>query len=101
MATREIIELGDPRLRKRSRSINNITPDIRQLVDDMVETMHANNGIGLAAVQVGKRANHSCDRRSPEKVSGTFFRQPALVDHTHGRKKIPDTFSVPEFCTVI
>jgi peptide deformylase len=54
MATREIIEVGDPRLRTRSRPIKAITPDIRQLVDDMVETMHANNGIGLAAVQVGE-----------------------------------------------
>ena len=54
MALREIIEVGDPRLRKRSRPIKTITPEIRTLIDDMVETMHENNGIGLAAVQVGE-----------------------------------------------
>ncbi len=54
MATREIITVGDPRLRKRSRPIKVITPEIRELVDDMVETMHEYNGIGLAAAQVGE-----------------------------------------------
>lgn len=56
MTTREIIEVGDPRLRKRSRSVKNISPEIRELIDDMVETMHISNGIGLAAVQVGELA---------------------------------------------
>ena len=56
MAMREIIVVGDPRLRKRSRPIKNITPEIRELIDDMVETMHENNGIGLAAVQIGELA---------------------------------------------
>ena len=56
MPMREIIEVGDPRLRKRSRQIKAITPEIALLVDDMVETMHANNGIGLAAVQIGELA---------------------------------------------
>ncbi len=54
MTTWEIIEVGDPRLRKRSRPIKVITPEIRELVDDMVETMHENEGIGLAAAQVGE-----------------------------------------------
>ncbi len=36
MALREIIEVGDPRLRKRSRPIKTITPEIRTLIDDMV-----------------------------------------------------------------
>ncbi|MGC9349356.1 MAG: peptide deformylase [Anaerolineae bacterium] len=54
MALRKIIELGDPRLRERSREIKDITPEVRQLIDDMVETMRENNGVGLAAVQVGE-----------------------------------------------
>ncbi len=53
MALRDIITVGDSRLRERSRPIKQITPEIRQLADDMVETMHENNGIGLAGVQVG------------------------------------------------
>ncbi len=51
---REVIVVGDPRLRQRSRKITAITPKIQTLIDDMVETMHQENGVGLAAVQVGE-----------------------------------------------
>ncbi len=43
----------DPILRKVSRPVEAITPRIRTLVEDMIETMRAANGCGLAAVQVG------------------------------------------------
>jgi len=54
MALREIITLGDPRLRQRSRPVEKITPEIRTLIQDMVETMHTQQGVGLAAAQVGE-----------------------------------------------
>lgn len=44
---------GDPVLRKRAEPVGEITDEIRQLVLNMVETMDRNNGIGLAAPQVG------------------------------------------------
>ena len=53
MALLNIIKEGDPILRKQSRPIEEITPRILTLLDDMKETMHAANGCGLAAVQVG------------------------------------------------
>ena len=54
MAVREIIKVGDPRLRKQSRKVTEITSEVRALIDDMVETMHEAEGIGLAAVQIGE-----------------------------------------------
>jgi peptide deformylase len=54
VALREIITVGNPKLRQVSRPVRKITPRIRKLIDDMVETMHAEDGIGLAAVQVGE-----------------------------------------------
>ena len=45
---------GDPVLRRQSRPIPEITPAIRELVDNMFETMYAAEGIGLAAPQVGE-----------------------------------------------
>ncbi len=54
MALRKIITVGDSKLRQSSRSVRKITPKINKLIEDMVETMHAENGIGLAAVQVGE-----------------------------------------------
>ena len=53
MALRSIVFSDDPLLRKKSSRVRRITEDIEQLVEDMLETMHAERGVGLAAVQVG------------------------------------------------
>ncbi len=53
MAIRQIREEGDEILKKKSREVEQIDGRIKQLLDDMVETMHKYNGVGLAAVQVG------------------------------------------------
>lgn len=53
MAIREIRLNGDEILRKKSRVVENVDDKIRQLLDDMLETMHKYNGVGLAAPQVG------------------------------------------------
>jgi peptide deformylase len=50
---REIKTLKDPVLRRPAKKIEKVTPEIRKLIDDMFETMHAANGLGLAAPQVG------------------------------------------------
>ena len=54
MAKLNIVKDGDPILRKKSRPIEKIDDRIRLLAADMLETMRAANGCGLAAVQVGK-----------------------------------------------
>jgi len=53
MALREIVKYPDPVLLTRSEEVEKIDTDIRRLVMDMVETMHAAPGVGLAANQVG------------------------------------------------
>lgn len=53
MAIRQIREEGDEILKKQSREVEKIDDRIKELLDDMVETMHKYNGVGLAAVQVG------------------------------------------------
>ncbi|HZH94003.1 MAG TPA: peptide deformylase, partial [Tissierellaceae bacterium] len=53
MALRRVRLDGDPILRKKSREVTEIDDRILQLLDDMVETMRHENGIGLAAPQVG------------------------------------------------
>lgn len=53
MAIRQIREEGDEILKKKSREVEEVDDKIRELLDDMVETMHKFNGVGLAAVQVG------------------------------------------------
>lgn len=53
MAKRKIVRFGDDTLRRVCRPVENITPAILTLLDDMAETMRAADGVGLAAPQVG------------------------------------------------
>jgi peptide deformylase len=53
MAVRQLVFEGDPRLREKSIKIRKVDDDLRRLVDDMFETMHAENGVGLAGPQIG------------------------------------------------
>ena len=53
MALRTIRTEGDPVLNKPCRPVKEVTPRIRTLVEDMLETMYDANGVGLAAPQVG------------------------------------------------
>jgi peptide deformylase len=50
----EILKFPDPRLRKKGVAITEVTPELKKLAEDMVETMYDENGIGLAAPQVGQ-----------------------------------------------
>ena len=51
----EIVTFGDPVLRVRAAPVSRVTPDLKKLADNMMETMYAHNGVGLAAQQVGEK----------------------------------------------
>lgn len=53
MALRTIRIQGDPVLTKKCREITEVTPKIKELIGDMIETMYEANGVGLAGPQVG------------------------------------------------
>ena len=53
MAIRKIREIGDPVLYKKCKEVTEITPRIQDLIDDMFETLYEEDGVGLAAPQVG------------------------------------------------
>lgn len=53
MAIRNIREMGDDVLTKTCKEVKEMTPRIRELIQDMLETMYEANGVGLAAPQVG------------------------------------------------
>ena len=53
MALREVVQFPDPRLKKVSEPITEVTDEIRELAQDMIEVMYDEPGIGLAAPQVG------------------------------------------------
>ncbi|MCD8009744.1 MAG: peptide deformylase [Lachnospiraceae bacterium] len=53
MAIRNIREMGDEVLRKKSKEVKEMTPRLRSVVDDMLETLYQVGGVGLAGPQVG------------------------------------------------
>jgi peptide deformylase len=72
-----ILEYGDPLLRSKGKPIENMEDRIRELAANMIETMHAANGVGLAAQQVGEALQLTVldvslveDRPSTLKVDG-------------------------------
>ena len=50
---RPILKYGDSVLHERAQAVETLTPEIERLIDDMIETMYAAPGVGLAAPQVG------------------------------------------------
>ena len=53
MALRQIVKIGEPVLRKKSKVVKEINDRIIELLDDMADTMYEADGVGLAAPQVG------------------------------------------------
>lgn len=53
MAILNVVTLGDPHLRRKSKPIRRFNKRLKQLSEDMIETMRASNGVGLAAPQIG------------------------------------------------
>jgi peptide deformylase len=53
MAILEVVKMPDPVLRRKAHKVNQIDADIRRLIADMIDTLHDEPGVGLAATQVG------------------------------------------------
>ncbi len=81
MSLKNIIIEPDPILRKESEHVENIDDNIRKLLDNMLETMYAAPGIGLAAVQVGilKRVIVIDISKNEEKKNPLFLINPEII----------------------
>ncbi len=94
MAKLNIVKEGDPILRKKSRPIEKIDERIKQLAADMIETMHAANGCGLAAVQVGKLRRMVVVEVEEGK---TFVMlNPEIIEQSGKQNDVEGCLSVPE-----
>lgn len=54
MAILEVLKFPDPRLRHKGKPVPAVSPEMKKLAEDMLETMYSFRGIGLAAIQVGR-----------------------------------------------
>jgi peptide deformylase len=105
MAVREIITVPNPLLKKRSAPVERVDDELRTLLDDMLETMYAAPGIGLAAVQVGvlKRVIVMDLAREGEPPQPRYFVNPQitwrsddLAVREEGCLSVPDVYDEVE-----
>jgi peptide deformylase len=97
MATLEILEFPDPRLRTRARGVlpADFTPALQQLIDDMFETMYAAPGIGLAASQVDVHLRFMVIDVSEAHDQPLVFINPEIVAHDGSQIHQEGCLSVP------
>lgn len=79
MAIRNILHFPDPRLREVAAPVETVDDEIRQLVDDMAETMYDAPGIGLAATQINVHKRVITIDISPERSSLLVLINPEIV----------------------
>ncbi|DAB22419.1 TPA: peptide deformylase, partial [Candidatus Gastranaerophilales bacterium HUM_21] len=54
MSIKKIVKYGDETLRRKSKEVSKVSKKIQTLVHDLLDTMYAQNGVGLAAPQIGE-----------------------------------------------
>lgn len=100
MVVRPILTVPDPRLRQKSKPVEGgVTDEIRALMDDMLETMYAAPGIGLAAIQVGVplRVIVMDLAAKDEPPQPRYFVNPEILDPTPETKPYEEgCLSVPD-----
>jgi len=81
MTVRKILTEPNPFLRKKSKPVDKVDDSVRELMDDMLETMYKAPGIGLAAIQIGvpKRIIVLDISKNPEKKEPMYFVNPEIV----------------------
>ncbi len=100
MTIREIISLPDKRLRLVSKPVEAITPEIRALADDMLETMYEAPGIGLAAIQVAvplRLITMDLSKKEGEKDPRVFINPEILSSSEELSTYEEGCLSIPEY----
>ncbi|MEI6131922.1 MAG: peptide deformylase [Bacillota bacterium] len=97
MAIRRIVKNGDPLLRKRSREVIEINDRINEILDDMTETLYKENGIGIAAPQIGilKRIVVIDNGDGPiELINPVIINSEGNQEATEGCLSVPGEFGI-------
>lgn len=95
MAIRQIRVIGDTILEKKSRLVEEVTPRIKTLIEDMIETMYDANGIGLAAPQVGNLRRIVVIDASEERDSPMVLINPEIIETDGEQFGLEGCLSVP------
>jgi peptide deformylase len=96
MAILNILHYPDPRLRNKAAPISDVTDEVRQLADDMLETMYDAPGIGLAAIQVNVQKRIIVIDISEDKSNPLILINPEILASEGERDYEEGCLSVPE-----
>ncbi|MEZ6029952.1 MAG: peptide deformylase [Hyphomonadaceae bacterium] len=100
MAIRPILTVPDPVLKQVSKPVEAVTDETRRLMDDMLETMYAAPGIGLAAIQIGvpQRVIVMDLAREDEPKAPRYFVNPEILELDGDKQAYEEgCLSVPDF----
>jgi peptide deformylase len=101
MALLNILEYPDPRLRTKARPVELVTPEIQQLVNDMLETMYDAPGIGLAASQVNVHKRIIVVDVSEERDTPYAFVNPEIAALGGQQELQEGCLSIPGFYEIV
>jgi peptide deformylase len=101
MALREILTVPDPLLKKVSTPVETVDDELRALMDDMLETMYAAPGIGLAAIQIGVPKRVIVMDISPRENDGEGEREPRYFVNPEILWRSEETVPYEEGCLSI
>ena len=99
MAIRKILKFPDQDLRIKAKPVESFDDELKTLTDDMLDTMHSVNGIGLAATQIGVAKQVAVIDISPEKNEPLVIVNPAIqiLDPSKTEDYDEGCLSVPGF----
>jgi len=101
MAVRALRFFGDPALRESCREVEEVDDEVRALIDDLVDTMYAEDGIGLAAPQVGVPLRvFVYDVQDPEIEPGALV-NPRIVEAEGSVRESEGCLSIPGLTEIV
>ena len=98
MAIRNVVIRGDALLTKKSRIVERFDERLHTLIDDMIETMHKKEGVGIAAPQVGVLRRVVIVEPNPETtmtlVNPEILERSGAVEGMEGCLSVPDVWGI-------
>ena len=99
MAIRNVVKEGDPILRKKCREITEVNDHIRMTMEDMLDTMRAEMGVGIAGPQVGVMRRMFVAEPEPDRVY--FMINPEITEREGTQTGEEACLSVPGLCGTV
>lgn len=101
MSIRKILHYGEPSLREPSKEVHKVSKKITELVQDLLDTMYAKNGVGLAAPQIGENVRVFVIDASTNKepLNPMIFINPKIIKKSGAIKSNEGCLSFPEAYT--